>query len=326
MLFQPKLCRLILNRKKTETRRRVQPGKAGAPRQPCYYRPGGNYPLERPMRLDEADEFQRAIIEGTRRGRPPKKEIGRIQIAGVDREPLGDMTVAGARAEGFENPRDFVAYWVRLHDKRWIDKREVTTDPETGTVDVDRHLTDDDLAERFAQRWAPLEVWVIRFELIGTTLYLTERPNRHGDYVTRERSEHGQQLAMTSAIDAATDLTIANPHAAGQVHHAPEEAVHPEIVDSWPSDPTSTHQQIKQDIREGKRTGADHRAAEKRVSTIERRIKTAQATARQRSINVKHEVKVIRQAQSRNRTAKHIEGLVEGLERKLEPQDTPNAA
>jgi hypothetical protein len=233
----PQLRNLIISGRKTQTRQRVQPGKAGAPRRACPYRVGGIYGLERPMRLDEADELQRAIIEGRHKGRPPKKEIGRITITAVDRGPLGAITYDDARREGFDTTTAFKAHWVRSHDDRWIQRREVTTDPETGTVDVNRHLTDEDLAARFDERWTPVEVWIISFRIVSTPVYLAARPNRlGGDYVTTERDDYGRQIAMTSDVDATAAATIVDPHAAGRVHHVPEEAVHPAVVDAWQHD------------------------------------------------------------------------------------------
>jgi hypothetical protein len=326
VLFSHQLTAKILELRKTETRQRVQPGQAGAQRKPCYYRVGSNYALQRPMRLSEADELQAAIIEGRRRGRPPRKEVGRILITGVDRGPLGDVDFDIAHAEGFKTPTAFKAYWVRMHDGRWIRREEETTAPETGTVDVNHHLTDEDLAERFDERWRAAEVYVIRFKLESTTFYLAARPNRHGDYVTAERDEHGRQVAMTSTIE--TDPSAPEPTPPGVptwshqgVLHVPEEAVSPHVVDGWEHDDTSTHQQIKQDIRAGRKTGADYHNEQRRRFTVEQRIKAATAQARQRSAAVNHEIYIIRQAQKHKRTPRHIERLVEALERKANPAE-----
>jgi hypothetical protein len=328
MLFKsPQLRNLIIAGRKTQTRQRVRAGKAGAPRRACPYRVGGTYGLERPLRLDEADELQRAIIDGRHKGRPPKKEIGRITITAVDRGPLGAITYDDARREGFDTTTAFKAHWIRQHDNRWIDRREVTTDPETGTVDVNRHLTDDDLAARFDERWALTEVWIISFRIVSTPVYLAARPNRiGGDYVTTEHDDYGRQVAMTSDVDAAADMTIVNIVAGGRVHHVPEEAVHPAIVDAWESDPGCTHQQIKDRIENTQRSGEHQRALDRRNLALEDRIVRARHAAKLSQINVKHEIHVFRQAQKHKKTPEHIETLARRVEDKANRREVPNAA
>lgn len=337
MLFQPQLCRLILNGRKTQTRRIVKPGQAGAqPR--SFYRVGSSYPLERPMRLDEANELQAQIILRTRLGRPPKKEIGRLRITAVDRARLDRISFDDARAEGFKTPTLFKAYWVRLHDTRWIRRAEHEPAPGIGPMLEPR--TDEQLAARFDEHWASKDVWVISFRLEPTTLYLAESPITAGqDYVTTERDQKGRQIAMTTQIDVAPALPdsvpgLEDPSAdvdedrarqldASGVALVPEEAVHPEIIDGWQHDPHSTHQQIQRRVRaQGDSTEAHQRALDRRLleqeDRIVNRVREAKQHARHRNINVAPEIKALRIAQER-RAGTHVEQLLENLERAARP-------
>lgn len=336
MLFQPQLCRQILNGRKTETRRLVKPGKAGAAPN-AFYRAGSSYPLERPMRLDEANELQAAVILRRRAGRPPRKEVGRIRITAVTSEPLGNIDFGGAKAEGFKTPAAFKAYWMRLHDAKWVRRAEHR--PESGIGPALEALTDDQLAEseRFTNRWATKHVWVIRFEVEPTTLFLAEQPGGAGsDYVTSERDQKGRQIAMTTQVAIATAVSEHVPSASepsesvgldraknlqrSTVGAVPEEAVHPEIIDGWTSDRNSTHQRIKAQIRdEGHITGAQHREIDRRMLELEDGIKDrvhkAKKYARGNGINVSDQLKALRHAQDHNRAHDQIEGLVQNLER-----------
>lgn len=315
MLFQPHLCRMILNGRKTETRRLVKPGRVGAaPR--CFYRAGHSYRLERPMRLDEANEHQAAIIEGRRRGRPPKKEVGRIQITSVRQEPLGDITFASARAEGFRTQDDFKAYWVRLHDRRWIARAE--HHPASG-IGPTLELTASDLVERFDQHWAQEKVWAIAFSVEAAQLFLAERV-AGADYVTSPQDEHGRRVAMVTHIEVKSHDEPRRAGIPGWSHGellaVPEEAVHPEIVDGWAKDKTSTFSLIKQRIRgEGHTTEADHREQRDRIARLELRIRQAKDTARRLGNDIRPDIAAYRTAQHAQSSLDHLERLVQALER-----------
>ena len=88
MIFKPELVRLVMQGKKTATRRLAN----GAP---CRYEPGNDY----------------AVQPG--RGKPA---VGRIMVLDVDRQLLGDLTFKDALAEGFRTTADFARYWMLLHE------------------------------------------------------------------------------------------------------------------------------------------------------------------------------------------------------------------
>lgn len=330
MFFDSLVIAKILEHRKTTHRQRVTRGRAGAPRRGLPYRVGSSVALERPMREHEADEIQLQNIRERPVSQRPRKEVGRVLITAIDREPLGDIDFDTARAEGFKRPIEFKDAWLRRFDHRWLKHREETTDPETGTVDVE--ILDYDLvAARFAERWANVQVYVVRFRVESTPIYLAERPNRHGDYVTTERNRLGQRVAMTTTIDAESlDPEMTPPGVPtwshGTLLSVPEEAVPPAIIDSWRTNTKSTHQQVKQKISEAKATGAHHLLEERDVSTNERRIRAAVAKGKQRSISTSHEVHVICGAQLRRCTDRYIERLVEKLEQKVDREDLADAA
>ncbi len=89
MIFKPELARLIMQGKKTATRRPAN----GVP---CRYKPGVDY----------------AIQPG--RG---KSAVGRINVVDVERQQLGDLTYREALAEGFRTTADFARYWLALYDR-----------------------------------------------------------------------------------------------------------------------------------------------------------------------------------------------------------------
>jgi hypothetical protein len=89
LIFKPELAKKVLAGEKTETRRLVKDGQAE-----CRYAPGRDYAVQ-PGRT--------------------KRAIGRIAVADVRREKLGEITQEGARREGFPTVSAFVDYWRKLH-------------------------------------------------------------------------------------------------------------------------------------------------------------------------------------------------------------------
>lgn len=88
MIFHPDLLEKILSGEKTQTRRLVYWGK------PCRYQPGRTY----------------AVQDG--RGRPG---IARIYVLSVTKVPVGSITKADARAEGFRSPVAFYERWRQMY-------------------------------------------------------------------------------------------------------------------------------------------------------------------------------------------------------------------
>jgi hypothetical protein len=95
VIFKPRLARLVVAGKKTQTRRPVKDGEPI-----CRYRPGREY----------------AVQPG--RG---KAQIARLKVIAVAREPLGELTFDAARAEGFRTRDDFMAYWEELYGRIDVD-------------------------------------------------------------------------------------------------------------------------------------------------------------------------------------------------------------
>lgn len=87
MIFGTKLLPLVLDGRKTETRRKRGPRNV-------LYRAGGEY----------------AIQPG--RG---KHGIGRLRVLEVREEVLNDLDDAAARREGFHSREAFERYWVELY-------------------------------------------------------------------------------------------------------------------------------------------------------------------------------------------------------------------
>lgn len=90
MIFKPELSKLVLQGRKTQTRRRVQDGKK--PR----YHAGKSY----------------AVQPG--RGKPA---VGRITVTDVQLAYLGDIDLRDAKREGFRTRQEFVDYWTGLHGR-----------------------------------------------------------------------------------------------------------------------------------------------------------------------------------------------------------------
>lgn len=149
MIFSSPLYGKVLRGEKTETRRLVQPQDLGT-----KYRVG----------------MRRAVQKG--RGQPAEAHIVLIDVR---RELLGAIDFDAARAEGFRTTGDFKRDWIERHDAKWVEAMAELS----GELAVEA-----DISDRFYQRWAFKEVWVLTFELDRS-----ERPrlladrNAKADYV-----------------------------------------------------------------------------------------------------------------------------------------------
>jgi hypothetical protein len=155
LIFKPELVRLILSKRKTMTRRRVEPGE-----EVCRYKAGKSYSLQRSFTVGERARGARGWAETLE---------DRIRV--VDRphqERAGDISLLDARAEGFRTTAEFKAYWVRLYDKAWLKRMEAE-----GCV-LDESL----LVERFESAHADKLVWVVRFELVEAVRLLHRDSSR----------------------------------------------------------------------------------------------------------------------------------------------------
>lgn len=145
MIFSPAHARLVLEGRKSQTRRRVRPGETV-----CRWVPGRSYSVQHD------------------RG---KRAVGRLVVVSVAQQPLGDLTLRDARAEGFRTRREFRDHWHRLfpdmtgRDVVWVlvirpdgdpvrllhkdSSRGYTTRPEEAVPDEPEAVAVEDL-ERFA--------------------------------------------------------------------------------------------------------------------------------------------------------------------------------
>ena len=100
MIFQY-TWQLILDDKQTATRRLINPGEKL---------------LDNPRRLEVngRTKWQVGRSYAIQPGRK-KKSVGRIQITGIKKELLGQMTADDAHAEGFASLDDFQQTWVEIH-------------------------------------------------------------------------------------------------------------------------------------------------------------------------------------------------------------------
>jgi hypothetical protein len=89
MIFSPELAKLILQGRKTMTRRPVKAGEKA-----CRYRENRAYSIQ------------------PGRG---KRGIGKLTVVSVRPEKLGDILIKDVRAEGFSTRQELVDYWTRLH-------------------------------------------------------------------------------------------------------------------------------------------------------------------------------------------------------------------
>ena len=156
MIFRPQLARAVIDGRKTQTRRPVKGD------QPCRYLVGHDY----------------AVQPGY--GKPA---IGRVQILDVREERAGDISHYDARAEGFRTTDDFKEYWVRLHDKAWVERERIDL---VAVYDTDVSIVTWILLRRFEQRHAHKRTWVITLTThTDTPLYLAHPTPNSGDYTSQ---------------------------------------------------------------------------------------------------------------------------------------------
>jgi hypothetical protein len=154
--------KLVLRGKKTQTRRPVQ----RAPRSEWIVRRDGSRRRRPPARVIQVDgQFYRACrytVGHTYSVQPgyAKRGDARIIVTAVERQRLGDITFAEARAEGFRTTDEFKQAWVRIHDREWLE-RELVDRAEIFGDDAVPFI----LRARFEQRHADRLVWAITFEL-----------------------------------------------------------------------------------------------------------------------------------------------------------------
>ncbi|HRQ41846.1 MAG TPA: ASCH domain-containing protein [Chloroflexota bacterium] len=100
MLFQY-TYQLILNDKKTETRRQINPGEKL---------------LDNPKRVEVNGrvKWQVGRSYAIQPGRS-QKAVGRIRITDIKMQPPGQMQTEDARAEGFPSLDDFWQTWLQIH-------------------------------------------------------------------------------------------------------------------------------------------------------------------------------------------------------------------
>jgi hypothetical protein len=92
VIFSPRNADLVLDGRKTMTRRPIKPGE-----QACRYRPGRTYSVQKG------------------RGKPG---CGYVQINAVRSEHVGEITLQDARAEGFRDRGEFFDYWAGMYADR----------------------------------------------------------------------------------------------------------------------------------------------------------------------------------------------------------------
>ena len=98
MQFKSELFPLILNGQKTQTRRPVKPNVSFRGTdigwKPCAYSAGRTY--------------------GVQLGRG-RRALARIEVTGVHKERVGDITLEDAEREGFKDIATFFRYWKTLY-------------------------------------------------------------------------------------------------------------------------------------------------------------------------------------------------------------------
>lgn len=184
---------------------------------------------------------------------PGRPATGRIVITDIHLEKLADITHPDAQAEGHQTTNDFRQAWVRLHDKAWTER---TLNPDDTT---DHQAL---IQERFNQRWAHQQVWAITIQLdrTDTPRLLTAKPGlQRADYTTNPtRAAPHEPEPLTQ-----TQWERHVKHNAG-LTHAQWQALH-----------------------------QAHRDRDRELLAFDERLNQAQRAARQRHIDITHELWLI---------------------------------
>lgn len=122
MIFSAKLARLVIEGKKTQTRRRIKPGEDY-----CRYKAGRDYAVQVPAPKDS-------------KARARTKEGVRIEVLDVRSEPLSGITYEDALAEGFKSREEFFDYWCHLYGERADLGELVWVIAFKAQLDIDRYL------------------------------------------------------------------------------------------------------------------------------------------------------------------------------------------
>lgn len=207
--FKPRLIHQIRESRKTQTRRPMKPYRPEHDRDrrtesPTVTVDGRTYHVPR------ACDRSYAVQPG--RGKP--SDGLRITLTTVRHEPIGEITFADARAEGFKTTDDFKVAWVRIHDGGWVRKQE-TTKLADGTA-LSHPLEDTDMVERFNARHASTLVWVYEFEVdTSHRVRLLGDRNARADYVenpVRALDDAGEAIEeerQQRYADEGTQATVA---------------------------------------------------------------------------------------------------------------------
>lgn len=160
MIFTQPLYGKVLRGEKTQTRRLVQAGDLAT-----KYRTGMRKAVQKgrgvhgeahiiltDVRREALDRKTCALCDG------PSQWNACTACGGTGIQPR--LTIHDAKAEGFRTTLDFKIYWLGLHDKTWIARREKLVADEAAEP-----YTDDELLARFNERHAHRQVWVLTFQL-----------------------------------------------------------------------------------------------------------------------------------------------------------------
>lgn len=140
----------VLSGEKTQTRRLVRPNQLFIHVPPSVGRLSQNGKYKAIYETGKSYAVQPA------RG---QKAVGRIQIAGIWREDVRDISHKDAKAEGFPTKYAFLQVWTNMHDKSLGEWEMVTAYDSLIPNHCPIFLTD-----RPDERY---QAWVIEFRLVG---------------------------------------------------------------------------------------------------------------------------------------------------------------
>jgi hypothetical protein len=212
VIFGKALIHKVLDGSKTQTRRPLRTTPDGAVK-PCPYRPSS----------PASTSTRTYAVQRGRGGR----EVARVEVLEVRREPVGAITFADVRAEGFRTTAAFADYWLGLYDRAWpptepcdpcdgTGRREVP-DATSGTIDPDAPaevtctacdgagvvpvpVTADEVLDRFQAREGHKTVWVITFRLVDAPRLLAAAPSSAEDRAHDSDSDHGYTTNPARAV------------------------------------------------------------------------------------------------------------------------------